>query len=72
MLIPGGTDGGPATCLLKVEQISFPRAVLVSLIEGEDSRGPVLELMRKDRLRPVDEEEGCFAGRLGRCRADRP
>ena len=38
LLIPGGADGDLATCFLEEEQIIIPWAVLVSLVEGEDSR----------------------------------
>ena len=44
----------------------------MSLIEGEDSRGPMFELRGEDRFCPIDEEERRFASRLGCCHADRP
>ena len=72
LLIPGDVDGGLVTCFLEEERISFPRAILMNFVKGEDLRGPVLELRREDRFLPIDEEEGCFTGRLGRCCADRP
>ena len=72
LLIPGYADGSLTASFLEEEQISFPQAILADLIKGHDPRGPVLELRGEDCFCPIDEEEGRFTGRLGRCCADRP
>jgi hypothetical protein len=72
LLVSGGAQGGLATGFLEEQQVGPSRAVLTSLVEGEDSRRAVLELRRKDYFNSVDEEEGSLTGRLG-CRCvDRP
>jgi hypothetical protein len=38
LLVSGGAQGGLATGFLDEQQVGLSRAVLMSLIEGEDSR----------------------------------
>ena len=43
--------------LLPEQEICPPRGILTLLVECQDPRGAMLDLVREDRLCPVDEEE---------------
>jgi hypothetical protein len=55
-----------APSFLEEEHVILEEFVLARLVEGEDSRIPMLELDGEDHFSLVDEEPGCFAGSLCR------
>ena len=66
LLVTSRAESRFAPYLLEEAQAIFEELILARLVESKDSRRPMPELGGEDRFSPVDEEEGCFAGRLGR------
>ena len=64
LLVPRSSERALASAFLPQQEVHLPRGVLTCLVECQDPRGAMPDLVREDRLYSVDEEERGLASRL--------
>src|SRR3954466_4255061 len=72
MLVPRRSQRGFPAAFLPQDEVHPPHGVLLRLIERQDPRGAMSDLVREDCFGSIDQEERGLPTRLGRGCADGP